>query len=451
MAVTWHRLLVAAVLGAPCAIQAQTNGPQRPAAACRAPHAQLLGAQSTLIGQDLRPFRAAYSGPMSLDAAGDRQMSQSYGVYGGACVTSGLAVYVDAEMVRGAGISHASGVAAVTNGDVLRQGSVNLGDGPYVARAFLRYTIPLGSGSRDTIAPAMDAMPGVVAARRIEITAGKFAATDIFDLNRYANSTRTQFLDWVLFNNGAWDYAADTRGYSNGVAVAWITPRWAVRAGSFQMPTFANGNVFDGDLANARGDNVELTVAGPHDAVLRLLAYDNHGRMGNYAAATAIAAATGTTPNIVADDARGRTKYGVGLNAELPIADDGGTGVFARWGWNDGRNESFVFTEVDVHASAGLQINGRRWHRDGDVIGIAAAVDGLSAGHRAYLAAGGTGFLLGDGVLRYGQETVGEAYYRLRVGAHIGLSPDVIAILNPGYNRDRGPAVVISARLSVHN
>lgn len=451
MAVTWRRLLVAAGLCAPCAIHAQANEPPEASAVCRAPKARLLGAQATLIGQDLLPFHAAYSGPMSLDAAGDHQMSQSYGVYVGACVTSGLAVYLDAEMIRGTGISHASGVAAVTNGDVLRQGSVDLGDGPYVARAFLRYTIPLASGAQDTMAAAMDAMPGVASARRIEITAGKFAATDLFDLNRYANSTRTQFLDWVLFNNGAWDYAADTRGYSNGVAVAWITPKWALRAGSFQMPTFANGNRLDGDLANARGDNVELTLAGPHDGVVRLLAYENHGRMGRYAAATAVAAATGTTPNIVADDAPGRLKYGFGVNAELPLADDGNTGAFARLGWNDGRTESFVFTEVDVHASAGMQIDGRRWHRDGDVVGIAAAADGLSAPHRAYLAAGGSGFLLGDGALNYGPETLGEAYYRLHVGDHVAFSPDLIAILNPGYNRDRGPAVVLSARLNVQN
>lgn len=381
---------------------------------------------------------------------GDRQASQSYGVYAGACVMTNLAVYVDAEMIRGSGISHASGLAAVTNGDVLRQGSVDLGDGPYVARAFIRYTIALPGGRRDTVAAAMDAMPGVLGARRVEVTAGKFAATDLFDLNRYANSTRTQFLDWVLFNNGAWDYAADTRGYSNGVAVAWITPQWALRAGSFQMPTFANGNRLDGNLANARGDNVELTVAGPHDAVIRVLAYENHGRMGRYAEATALAAGTGTPPNIVADDAPGRTKYGVGVNAELPIADNGETGVFARWGWSDGRNESFVFTEVDVHASAGVQIAGQRWRRDGDVIGLAAVVDGLEAPHRAYLAAGGSGFLLGDGALRYGPETVGEAYYRLQLGPHVALSPDAIVIMNPGYNRDRGPAVVFSARFNVH-
>jgi high affinity Mn2+ porin len=410
----------------------------------------LLGAQTTFIGQKLLPFPSAYAGAMSLKSDGDRQLSQSYGLYAGSCLGGGFDAYVDAEMIRGAGISHASGVAGVTNGDVLRQGSVDLGTGPYVARAFLRWTYLFGGAERNTIARAMDALPRIVATRRLEITGGKFAATDIFDLNRYANSTRNQFLDWVLFNNGAWDYAADTRGYSNGVALAWITPEWSLRAGSFQMPTFANGNRVDGDIANARGDNVELTVSAPHDAIVRVLAYMNHGRMGRYAVATADAEAEARPPNIVADDATGRIKYGFALNAELPLADEGETGAFARVGWNDGRTESFVFTESDAHLSSGLQIAGAHWGRCADRVGIAIAADWLSGPHRDYLAAGGNGFLLGDGRLRYGPEVIGEAYYRVQLPALIQVSPDIQWIANPGYNRDRGPATVLTLRVSAH-
>jgi len=440
-----RRHLLAVALTVPIIASAQVRD------GCRAPTVRLLEAQATFIGQSLQPFPAPYSGPMSMTNHGDHQMSESFGAYGGACLTSELTAYLDAEMIRGSGISRASGVAAVTNGDVLRQGSVDLGKGPYIARAFARWTIPLRSRARDTIAAAIDAMPVVVSSRRVEITAGKLAVTDIFDLNRYANSTRSQFLDWVLFNNGAWDYAADTRGYSNGAAVAWINDRWALRAGSFQMPTFANGNKFDPDLANARGDNVEVSLAAPHDAVVRILGFANRARMGRYAVVTAEAARTGTQPNIVADDAPGRTKYGAALNAELPLADSGQTGAFTRLGWNDGRNESFVFTESDRHVSVGLQVAGGRWRRADDVIAIAISADGLSRPHRDYLAAGGNGFLLGDGRLRYGRETLGEAYYSAHFGRFVTISPDVIGIANPGYNRDRGPALVLSLRGNVHS
>jgi hypothetical protein len=432
-----------ALLFAPIIVTAQTT-PQ-----CARREARLLGAQATFIGQDLRPFHAAYSGPMSLAANGDRQLSQSYGAYGGACLAKHIAAYVDVEMVRGAGISHASGLGAVTNGDVLRQGSVDLGNGPYVARAFVRWTIPFPSAARETIPAAADAMPGTVSTRRVEFVAGKLALSDLIDVNRYANSTRMQFLDWVLFNNGAWDFAADTRGYSNGAAASWFGSFWSVRAASFQMPTFANGNSFDPNLWNARGDNVELTVAGPHGAIVRGLVYVNHARMGRYEIATAIGLATGTAPNIVADDAPGRTKHGIGVNVEMPVSDDGDTGVFGRFGWNDGRNESFVFTEVDSHVSGGLQVSGKRWRRAADAIGIAGVADGLSLPHRRYLAAGGRGFLLGDGALRYGAETAGEAYYRLQAGPYLAVTPDAIAILHPGYNRDRGPAYVFTLRVRV--
>ncbi len=411
---------------------------------------RLLGAQATAIGQILRPFRSPYAGPMSLRATRDKQATDSYGVYTGVCLTRRLAVYVDAEMIRGNGISNVTGLAGLTNGDALRQGSVDLGQGPYLARAFLRWTLPLPSAGEtdpDSLNAAPDQLPAVVSAHRLEITAGKLALSDIFDVNRYANSTRTQFLDWVLFNNGAWDFAADTRGYSNGIAVAWITPRWTLRAGSFQMPTFANGNVFDPEIGKDRGDNVELTLMPLGGAVVRLLAYVNHGRMGRYSVATALGRATGTRPDIVVADAPGRVKYGFGLNAELPLADGGDTGIFGRLGWNDGRTESFVFTEADRHASAGFQLSGRRWRRPPDVVGIALAADGLSRQHRDYLAAGGLGFLLGDGALSYGPEIVTEAYYRLQLGPHLAITPDVIRIVNPGYNRVRGPATVLGLRV----
>ena len=321
---------------------------------------RLLGAQATFIGQHLYPFRSPYSGPMSLVSGGDQQLSQSYGLYGGICLGAGFDVYLDGEMVRGAGISRASGLAAVTNGDVLRQGSVDLGESPYLARAFVRWTWALRGAGRDTVARAMDDLPRIVPDHRLEVTAGRLASTDLFDLNRYANSTRTQFLNWVLFQDGAWDYAANTRGYSNGVGVAWINPSWILRAAVFQMPTRANGNAFDGNLANARGENVELTFNAPHGAVLRFLAFLNYARMGRYSTADSIGAAQGVAPDLVADDAPGRTKGGFGVNAEVPLADHGETGLFARIGWNDGRNESFAFTEVDRQLSAGLQLAGTR-------------------------------------------------------------------------------------------
>ena len=411
--------------------------------------AWVLGTSINVIGQSLRPFAAKYSGPLSLTASGDRQMSQAFGVYAGARLTRRLEVYIDFEMIRGDGISNASGLAGLSNGDVLRQGSTDLGKDPYLARAYLRYTVALPGATEEMVERTQGQVPGPRPSRRLEFYAGKLALNDLMDLNRYAGSTRLQFQNWGLWQNTAWDYAADTRGYSNGVALAWIEPRWVLRLASVQMPTMANGNILDAHLDGARGDNVELTASpGRWGTVVRALAYVNRGRMGRYAVALATGAAAGKAPDIVADDAEeGRIKYGYGLNVEQPLADGGETGLFARFGWDDGATESFAFTEVDRHVSVGAQFAGARWGRPADRAGIATVVHGLANVHAAYLAAGGSGFLLGDGALNYGRETVVEAYYRWQLGPYLQVSPDMQQVWNPGYNRDRGPATVVALRL----
>lgn len=416
----------------------------------------LLGTQVNIITQHLLPSSAPYLGPNTLPPRAETETSQAYGVYAGMEVNGRLQGYLDVEMIRGQGINRATGVAGVTNGDVLRQGSVDLGSGPYVARAYLKYTVPFASAGVDTLSRAQGQIPTVVSSRRLEIFAGKLAASDLFDVNRYANSTRQQFLNWGLFNNTAWDFAADTRGYSNGVALSWVTPTYTVRAGSFQMPRFANGNEFDSDLRRAHGDHVEVTVVGPRTAtVVRALVYLNHARMGSYQVALDRATfkkrlgLPDSTPDIVADDQPGRVKYGYGLNVEQPLADGGDTGVFVRLGWSDGANESFAFTEVDRHLSTGIQVSGVHWGRDADRFGAAVLQHGIVAVHRQYLAAGGLGFLLGDGRLTYGEERIFESFYRFQIGEYAHIGPDVQVIMNPGYNRDRGTVTLVAARCNL--
>jgi high affinity Mn2+ porin len=434
---------------APCmAREAPAPAPAAPAETGALPAwmPRFLGAQFTFIGQRLLPFDAAYSGPRSLTRKGDTEQTDSYGLYFGSQLTRRLQFYLDAELARGHGVSSAEGLAGITNGDVIRQGSVDLRPEPYVARVFLRYVVPL-SHETEPVERGLDRFPSPQPVARLEAKLGKLALTDDFDVNRYASSTRTQFMNWALFNNTAWDYAADTRGYSYGLYLGWIHPRWSLRAASFQMPTFANGNIFDGDLSHARGDNLELTLSPlPEGTILRLLVYENRARMGSYRSAIRRAEEQGGTPDIVADDRPGRRKQGWGLNLEQPLADRGETGAFLRLGWNDGRTEDFVFTEADRHASAGLQAAGRRWGREADRLAVAAVIHGLSNDHRDYLARGGQGFLLGDGRLRYGHEEILESYYRFQAGKLFQVSPDVQYIRNPGYNRDRGPATVLSLR-----
>ncbi|MBS1784783.1 MAG: carbohydrate porin [Acidobacteria bacterium] len=421
------RYLLAALLAA-SPLLAQEPGPQ------------VLGAQATFIQQWLRPFTSPYDGANSLSGQGDAQLSDTYGVYGGTGLWKGGELYLDVEMARGHGVSGTVGLGGLTNGDSIREGSGDLGSGPYIARLFLRQTFGFGGGT-ESLPRGMDQLPVTVDRVRLVVTAGKFAANDLFDTNLTANNARTQFMDWALFNNAAWDFAADTRGYSKGVAIAWHTPIWEITAGSLQMPTQANGNHLDPELSMARGDNLQVAFTPEGTGFTgKVLLYENHARMGNYAEALARAGAG--VPDITLTRVPGRTKKGLALNFEQQLAE--GWSVFFRSGWSDGRQESFAFAEVDMATSIGFAAPG--FGKD-DAWGIALAQDRLSASHAAYLAAGGLGFVLGDGRLSYGPERIVEAYYRWQPRPWLALPPDVQRIQNPGYNRDRGPATVAGLRL----
>ena len=420
----------------------------------------LVGAQFTSIVQNQSSLRAPYSGPFSLKPDGDTQPSETIGFYFGWAPVSWGQLYLDLEKFNGAGVSNATGLAGLTNGDVIREGANNLPKRFYVARRYLRLMWPLGSQTID-VQSSQDEVGGREATTRLELKVGTLGVNDDFDKNRYAGAARTQFLNWSLWQDTAWDFAADTRGYTQGFVVAFVSELWSLRYGAYLMPLFANGQSLEESASRARGSNLELTLAPPATGtVLRLLAFENTARMGVYAEALASAAATHTIADIVADDREGRHKYGFGLNVEQALADGGETGVFGRLGWNDGKTEDFAFTEVDRHLSVGGQVSGVHWRRAADRLGIAWVREGLSPEHRAYLAAGGSGFLLGDGRLNYAHERIAEAYYRLEFAwpfpavpnwiphqqPRLQIGPDFQYVSNPGYNADRGPVHVWGVR-----
>ena len=410
---------------------------------------QLLDAQVSYVAQRLDSLHSAYAGPLSLPAAGDQALSRTFGAYLGVRLPAHLAFYLDGELFTGGGINKGTGVAGYVNGDVVRAGPGSGGrQRPYIARAYLDWNLPLGAASAPAVR-AQDQLPGELATQRIELKLGRLALADDFDKNRYASDTRHQFMNWDFINTAAYDYAADTRGYTDGFVAAWVQPQWTLRYGVYQMPLQANGQALAGPLGRARAEQVQLSLRpfGSDGFALRLLAYRNIAKMGNYAQALALAAASGATPDIAADGRYGRRKHGYVINTELPLADDGDTGLFARWGWNDGHTQSFAYTEAERALSAGAQLSGAHWRRSEDRIGIAFDLNGLASAHLAYLAAGGCGFLLCDGALDYGRERVIEAYYRLQLGHYLQLSPDLQWIVNPGYNRARGPARVVGLRL----
>ena len=146
---------------------------------------------------------------------------------------------------------------------------------------------------------------------------------------------------------------------------------------------------------------------------IHVLAYYTQAKMGSYQKAIDWGISNYTIPVIDSVQKTGNTKYGFGLSLAQQISEN--TGIFFRAGWNDGQNETWVFTEIDREISGGLNFNGKMWHRNNDEIGVAFIVNGLSDWHRRYLAAGGYGFIIGDGHLNYSSEMIAEVYYSFHI------------------------------------
>lgn len=400
-----------------------------------------IAGQLNVIQQRHGKFRSPYSGENSLRSQSESATSRLATLYAGFVITPHHELLVDVESAGGRGISDALGVAGFTNLDVVRNPA--LGASPYVARLMYHGILPLSSDSETQEANPLSVLPRLPA-RRIEFRIGKMSTVDVFDVNGSGSDSHLQFTNWTVDNNGAFDYAADTRGYTVGSFAELHEARWSVRAGIFLMPTVANGIRLDKHIRSARGQNVELELR-QHRSTVRLLLYDNFAAMGSYRETLARAAPIHQRPDITATRRPGRTKYGAGLNVEGDVGRQ--VRLFGRAGWNDGRNESYAYTEVDRTLELGGDV--AIPHRAHDKAGIAWVDNRISAAHRDYLAAGGLGFLLGDGRLHYGPEIIVEGYYTAHLVSGIFASFDVQRIDHPGYNRDRGPVFVPGARLHI--
>jgi hypothetical protein len=401
-----------------------------------------VSGQTNVIFQWHPEFHGKYSGPNSLRAESENATSYVATLFTGYQLTETTEVLVDIESAGGSGLSTALGLAGFTNLDVVR--NPELGSEPYLARAQLRQIIPL-SDEHIQVERGPLSLAASLPVRRVEVRAGKMSVVDFFDVNQVGSDSHTQFMNWTVDNNGAYDYAADTRGYTYGLVLEYDDRAWAARFAEALMPKVANGIDLDWDIARARGENIELEVhrelIPDRETVVRLLAYVNHANMGNYREASrAFLDGRDPTPDITAHRHQGNVKYGFGVNIEQPLTHD--LMAFGRGGWNEGQHESFAYTEVNASAALGAALRGDRWRRPHDKCGIAGVVNAISDAHRQYLALGGQGFLLGDGALNYGTEQILEGYYTLHIWRGVSVAADLQYIRYPGYNRDRGPVIV---------
>jgi len=406
-----------------------------------------LSGQMNFVFETHPEFRAPYSGPHSLSPDYEKGTSRLLTLYTGIRLNTSTELLVDIEEAGGSALSLGFGLAGDANLDIVR--NPLLSKQPYLGRGMIHKVFALSSDKIENERNAFslfDELPR----RRLELRFGKFSMPDFFDLNSVGSDTHFQFLNWTTDNNGAWDYAADTRGYTVGLTADYEDRNWGFRFGEALMPKVANGIDLVWRPWQVHAENYEFELRRgfipKKSGVIRLLAYTNYANMGIYRDAVAqFEKGEVEVPDITNHPWHITRKYGFGANIEQELAPN--LTAFARFGWNNGKTESFAYTEVDQTFAAGLGARGRWWHRRYDRAGLAVVTNGICKDHQEYLRLGGLGFLLGDGNLTYGRETIVETYYTAHVWRGIYVAPGLQHINNPGYNRDRGPVLVPSFRL----
>ncbi len=400
--------------------------------------------QTTFTEQAHPSFSSPYVGTNSLTPAAMGRETWDATVDLGVRLWSGAEVWIAPEIDQGFGLDDTLGVAGFPSGEAYKVGRA----APYLRlpEFFVRQTIDLGGGEVQIDAEAGQ-MAQTVSQNRLVVTVGKFAVTSVFDLNSYAHDPRGDFLNWTIIDAGTFDYAAEAWGYSAGAAMEWYTGPWTVRGGFFLLSNVPNGPYLDTrfDQYQLIGELERRYALGAHPGKILVTGFLSRGRMGTYADAIAYAQANGGAPS-TALVRRLASRPGVSVDWQQEVTGD--LGAFLRAGWADGRYEAYEFTDVDETVSGGLSLKGRAWGRAQDTVGLAGVINLASPQLIAYLADGGLGVLVGDGKLPHpGSERIGETYYDFALSKIFDAALDYQLVVNPGYNRDRGPASIFALRL----
>jgi high affinity Mn2+ porin len=403
-----------------------------------------LHGQSTFVYQYHPAFTAPFSGAHSLNPGGMGRETFDATLFAGIRPWQGVEFYLNPEIDQGFGLSNTLGVAGFPSGEAYKVGRRQ----PYyeTQRAFGRFTIGL-SGPEEKVDDGPNQIAGTRQANNLIITAGKLSATDIFDTNRYAHDPRGDFLNWSIVDSGAYDYAANAWGYTYGGAIEWNQNWWTLRVGYFTLSKVPNEVDLDPSFKQFElvTEVEERHTLFDHPGKVKLLFFNNRGRMANYNDAVRLAQQTGTTPD-VSLVRHYSSRPGAAINAEQEFTDD--LGGFLRASLNDGQKEAYEFTEINRSVVVGLALAGKRWSRPDDTFGLAGVINDISKDARNYLAAGGLGILIGDGALpKAGFEKILELYYKAAIVDGFNASVDFQHIENPAYNAVRGPVEVIGFRL----
>ncbi len=406
--------------------------------------------QLTSIVQGHPSFNAKYSGKNSLNDSAETALSLTSTLYLGRKLWKGAAIYFNPEIAGGNGLSQARGIAGFTNGEAFRIGDP--APALYIARLYFQQYIAIGKTAYEYREADANQLADSIPISHLYFAAGKFANADFFDNNLYSHDPRTQFLNWSLMSNGAWDYAANTRGYTYGGLIEFAKPTWALRFSSTLVPEYANGPKLDAHYSKAHAETIELEKSysiKKYKGIIRLLGFRNVSKAPSYFdEINGYFTGADSSLDVINGIQYGSVKWGFGLNLEQKLPAD--IGFFGRASWNDGKTATWAFAEIDQTFSFGINISGKDWKRKNDELGLAFVANGISTNHREIFTIGGYGFMLGDGLLiNYGMEQIFETYYSAQIYSSAWLSINYQFVMNPAYNKDRGPVNFFSARLHI--
>lgn len=437
-------LTLIAFTAMPLAAAAQSGSPDSAAPAAPDTGVFAVHGQATVVEQAHGAFRSPYQGANSLAPYAVGRETFDATLFIGARPWKGGELWVNPEIDQGFGLSNTLGLAGFPSGEAYKVGKAS----PYfrLQRLFFRQTFDL-SGKAEAVDAAANQMSGSRASNSVAVTIGKFSVTDVFDQNDLAHDPRHDVLNWALLDAGTFDYAADAWGYTVGAAVDWREGDWSFRSGGFDLSSVPNSEKLDPNFGQFQLiEEVErrFSIAG-HAGSLKATGFLTRGRMGRYDDAIALGAATGQTPS-TALVRRYRSRTGVSLNLQQQLTGD--LSLFARAGVAGGSVEPYEFADIDRTLSGGISLSGARWGRKDDTVVLAGVLNDISSAHRAYLAAGGLGILIGDGRLpHFGAEEIAESYYDVGLNKIVHVAVDLQVVNNPAYNRDRGPVAIGALRV----
>ena len=411
-----------------------------------------LHGQTTYINQRYNNFTSSYSGENSLSSLKSMSYTWSGTLFFGARLAPNTDIYFNPEVVSGVPFSDLSGLGGFTNGEATKANGAQAKF--YSARAFLRQTINQ-EGDKVVLENEANQITQTVSSNRVVVTAGQFSTLDIFDDSKYAKDPRIQFMNWGNMTYLAYDYAADARGYSTGLAGEWYLDNWVLRASRMLAPKNPNGRDLNWQIFNTYGDQIE--VERQHNIAdlpgkVSVLAYRNRMILARFQDATNYVLANNAQGTQAINNVRTNYQYktGIGVNGEQALTKD--LGIYGRAFTSDGHTETMSFTEADNSISVGMGLNGTSWSRPKDTVGISMMQNGLSSYRKNYLQNGGVSYFIGDyaspgQTISYRPERIGEVYYNATVIKNVLAGLNFQHINNPAYNAARGPVNILSFRI----